>query len=365
MVMQQRARLGSGRVVDLRPRVRVGVIGASGYTGAELLRLLSGHPRAELTIATADRSAGRLITDIYPQLTTLDGVRFASLDPRAVARQADVVFVALPPGESTAVVGRLMAASRRVIDLGADFRLHDRRLYPRWYHWRHRRPALLRQSVYGLTELYRDKIAPAQLVANPGCYPTAILLGLAPLASHGVLAPKGPIIIDAKSGLSGAGRSANLAFQLPEMQESLEAYQIGTHRHTPEIEQELGRLAGRRLPVVFTPHLVPMSRGLLATIYVPLRRPFTMAGLRRLYREVYATAPFVRILDGGSANPKYVRGTNLCAIGVTMLPRTRQAVITSAIDNLGKGAAGQAVQNFNLMIGCPETLGLDLPGLIA
>jgi N-acetyl-gamma-glutamyl-phosphate reductase len=363
--MPRRSGSGTRQTVDLRPRVRVGVIGASGYSGAELLRLLSGHPRVELAIATADRSAGRLITDVYPQLTPFDGVRFAALDPRAVARQADVVFVALPPGESTAVVGRLVAASRRVIDLGADFRLHDRRLYSRWYHWRHRRPALLRRSVYGLTEWHRDEIAPAQLVANPGCYPTAILLGLGPLAARGGLAPKGPIIIDAKSGLTGAGRSANLAFQLPEMHESLEAYQIGTHRHTPEIEQELGRLAGRRLPVIFTPHLVPMSRGLLATIYVQLRRPLTTAGLRRLYREVYATSPFVRILDGGSANPKYVRGTNLCAIGVTVLPRTRQAVVTAAIDNLGKGAAGQAVQNFNLMMGWTETLGLDLPGLIA
>ena len=349
---------------DLQAPVRVAIVGASGYTGAELLRLLSVHPRAAITMATADRSAGRLITDVYPQLAPLSGVRFAPLNPAAVARQADVVFVALPPGESTAVVGRLLAASRRVIDLGADFRLRDSRLYPRWYHWCHRRPALLRQSVYGLPEWHRNRIASARLVANPGCYPTAILLGLAPLVSRGLMAPKGPII-DAKSGLSGAGRSANLAFQLPEMHESLEAYQIGTHRHTPEIEQELGRLAGRRLSVVFTPHLVPMSRGLLATIYVPLRRALTTAQLRSLYRETYATAPFVRIRDDGSANPKYVRGTNLCDIGVTVLPRTRQAVISSAIDNLGKGAAGQAVQNFNLMMGWPETLGLNLPGLIA
>ncbi|HTP41444.1 MAG TPA: N-acetyl-gamma-glutamyl-phosphate reductase [Nitrospiria bacterium] len=347
------------------PRLRVGVIGASGYTGAELLRLLSGHPRVDLAVATADRSAGRLITEIYPQLSTYEGTRFAALDPRAVARQADAVFVALPPGESTAVVGRLLAASRRVIDLGADFRLRDARLYPRWYHWRHRRPALLRQSVYGLPEWHRQEIASARLVANPGCYPTAILLGLAPAVSRALAATNAPIIIDAKSGLSGAGRSANLAFQLPEVHESLEAYQIGTHRHTPEIEQELARLAGRRAAVTFTPHLVPMSRGLLATIYIQLRRPLTTAGLRRLYREVYSAAPFVRVLDSGSANPKEVRGTNRCAIGVTVLPRTRQAVITSAIDNLGKGAAGQAIQNLNLMMGWPETLGLDQPGLIA
>jgi len=292
-------------------------------------------------------------------------VRFASLNPATVARQTDVVFVALPPGESTATVARLLAASRRVIDLGADFRLHDPRLYPRWYHWRHQRPAWLRRSVYGLPEWHREEIASARLVANPGCYPTAALLGLAPLLSLKLMAPKGPVIIDAKSGLTGAGRSANLAFQLPEMHESLEAYQIGTHRHTPEIEQEAGRLAGRRLPVVFTPHLVPMSRGLLATIYVPLRRALTTAQLRLLYREAYATAPFVRIINGGAANPKYVRGTNRCDIGVTVLPGSRQAVVTAAIDNLGKGAAGQAVQNFNLMMGWPETVGLDLPGLIA
>jgi N-acetyl-gamma-glutamyl-phosphate reductase len=347
------------------PLVRVGVIGASGYSGAELLRLLSGHPRVTITIATADRSAGRLITEVYPQLTPFDGVRFAPLNPQSVARQADVVFVALPPGESTAVVSRLLAASRRVIDLGADFRLRDPRLYLRWYHWRHQRPAWLRRSVYGLTEWHREQIASAQLVANPGCYPTAALLGLAPLMQSALVSPKGPIIIDAKSGLTGAGRSANLAFQLPEMHESLEAYQIGTHRHTPEIEQEAERLAGRRLSVVFTPHLVPMSRGLLATIYVPLRRSLTTARLRLLYREAYATAPFVRVRDDGAANPKYVRGTNLCDIGVTVLPDSKQAVITSAIDNLGKGAAGQAVQNFNIMMGWPETLGLDLPGLIA
>ena len=347
------------------PRLRVGVIGASGYTGAELLRLLSGHPRVDLAVATADRSAGRMITEIYPQLSTCEGMRFAALDPRAVARQADAVFVALPPGESTAVVGRLLAASRRVIDLGADFRLRDARLYPRWYHWRHRRPALLRQSVYGLPEWHRQEIASARLVANPGCYPTAILLGLAPVVSGALAATNAPIIIDAKSGLSGAGRSANLAFQLPEMHESLEAYQIGTHRHTPEIEQELARLSGRGMAVTFIPHLVPMSRGLLATMYLQLRRPVTTAALRRLYREAYAAAPFVRVLDGGSANPKEVRGTNRCAIGVTVLPRTRQAVITSAIDNLGKGAAGQAIQNLNLMMGWPETLGLDHPGLIA
>lgn len=345
--------------------VRVGIIGASGYTGAELLRLLSGHPRVTITMATADRSAGRLITEVYPQLTPLDGVRYAPLKPDAVARQADVVFVALPPGESTNVVARLLAAGRRVIDLGADFRLHDPRLYPRWYHWRHQRPAWLRRSVYGLPEWHREEIASARLVANPGCYPTAALLGLAPLLQSGLASAKCPIIIDAKSGLSGAGRSANLAFQLPETHESLEAYQIGTHRHTPEIDQEAGRLAGRRLSVVFTPHLIPMSRGLLATIYVPLRRALTTAQLRRLYWDAYATAPFIRIRTDGAANPKYVRGTNLCDIGVTVPPGSRQAVITSAIDNLGKGAAGQAVQNFNLMMGWPETLGLDLPGQIA
>jgi len=347
------------------PRLRVGVIGASGYSGAELLRLLSGHPRVDIAIATADRSAGRLITEVYPQLTPCQGMRFTALDPRAVAREADAVFVALPPGESTMVVARLVAASRRVIDLGADFRLHNARLYPRWYHWRHRRPALLRQSVYGLPEWHREEIASARLVANPGCYPTAILLGLAPAVSRALAAANVPIIIDAKSGLSGAGRSANLSFQLPETHESLEAYQIGTHRHTPEIEQELARLAGRGMAVTFTPHLVPMSRGLLATMYVTLRRSVTTAALRRLYREVYAAAPFVRVLEGGSANPKDVRGTNQCAIGVTVLTRTRQAVITSAIDNLGKGAAGQAIQNLNLMMGWPETLGLEQAGLIA
>ncbi len=345
--------------------IRVGVIGASGYTGAELLRLLSRHPRATVTVATADRSAGRMVGELYPQLRSLPPLRLSSMNLAEVARQAEVLFVALPPGESSVLVGSLLHRGRRVIDLGADFRLHDPRLYPRWYHWRHRRPGLLKDAVYGMPELYRDEIAAARLVANPGCYPTAALLGLAPLMMRRIALPKAPIIIDAKSGLSGAGKSANPAFQLPEAQESLEAYQIGTHRHTPEIEQELAQLLGRRPVVTFTPHLVPMSRGILATIYVRLRRPITTPALQRLYRDAYADAPFVHVCDAGAANPKHVRGTNYCEISVISVSRTRQAVITAAIDNLVKGAAGQAVQNFNLMMGWPETLGLETPGLIA
>lgn len=348
-----------------RSTVRVGIIGASGYSGAELLRLLSQHPCVAITVATADRSAGRSVGELYPQLTPLHRLRFSPLNVRRVSRLADVIFVALPPGESTIPVGRLLAAGHRVIDLGADFRLRDPRLYRQWYHWRHRRPRLLKQSVYGMPEFHREEIASARLVANPGCYPTAILLGLAPLVRAARLERGEPVIIDAKSGLSGAGRSVNPAFQLTEAQESLEAYQIGTHRHTPEIEQELARLAKRRFPVTFTPHLVPMSRGLLATIYLRLRRPMTTAQLRRLYQRDYAGAPFVRVLKDGAANPKHVRGTNVCEIGLTVVARTRQAVITAAIDNLGKGAAGQAIQNFNLMMGWPETLGLEQPGLFA
>jgi N-acetyl-gamma-glutamyl-phosphate reductase len=345
--------------------VRVAVVGASGYTGAELLRLLSRHPRIEITAATADRSAGRAVRELYPQLSSLGALRFASLDVQAISRQADVVFVALPPGESGRPVSRLLAAGCRVIDLGADFRLRNPRLYPVWYHWRHRWPALLKESVYGLPEYHRDDIAAARLVANPGCYPTAILLGIGPLVRRRLLDQNTPVIIDAKSGLSGAGRSANLAFQLTEVHESLEAYQLGTHRHTPEIEQELGRLAGQPVAVTFIPHFVPMSRGLLATIYVRLRRPATAAQLHRLYAADYSHAPFVRIRDEGAANPKHVRGTNDCEISLHLLPRTRQVVVTSAIDNLGKGAAGQAVQNLNLMMGWPQALGLELPGLIA
>jgi N-acetyl-gamma-glutamyl-phosphate reductase len=344
---------------------RVAVLGASGYTGAELLRLLSRHPRVEITVATADRSAGRPVSELYPQLTSMRGLRFSPLNIRKASRQADVAFVALPPGESSRPVSQLLNAHCRVIDLGADFRLRDHRLYPKWYHWRHRVPHLLSQSVYGLPEFHRDQIVDAQLVANPGCYPTAALLGLGPLARRAVIDRLSPVIIDAKSGLTGAGRSANLAFQLPEAHESIEAYQLGTHRHTPEIEQELGRLAGRSVAVTFIPHLVPMSRGLLATIYVRLRLAVTAAQLGELYAADYATAPFVRIRPNGPANPKHVRGTNYCEIGISVVARTRHAVITSAIDNLGKGAAGQAVQNLNLMMGWPETLGLDLPGLIA
>ena len=344
--------------------VRVGVIGASGYAGAELLRLLSGHPRAAITLAVAGRAAGRLVSALYPQLTSLAGLRFSPLKLRQATRQADFFFVALPPGESSPIVSQLLAGGCRVIDVGADFRLRDPRLYPQWYRWRHPRPRLLKQAVYGLPEFYRERIGDARLVANPGCYATAILLGLAPLLRQPAIQPRVSVIIDAKSGLSGAGRRDNPAFQLPEAQESLEAYQIGTHRHTPEIEQELRALCGYRHPITFAPHLVPMSRGLLATLYVPLRRQLSTAQLQRLYRTAYADAPFVRVRAEGAANPKHVRGTNYCEISVAVVARSHQAVVTAAIDNLGKGAAGQAIQNFNLMMEWPETLGLEASGLI-
>lgn len=358
--------LSKGPLHGLLPSTaRVAVIGASGYAGAELLRLLSRHPRVRITAATANTSAGKPVSEIYPQLTTLGGLRFSTLNIRQLGRQADVVFVALPPGESTEPVGRLLAGSAcKVIDLGADFRLRDPRLYTQWYHWRHRRPQLLERSVYGLPEFNRSRIIEARLVANPGCYPTAALLGLGPLMRQAVIERNAPIIIDAKSGLSGAGRSANPAFQLPEAQESVEAYQLGTHRHTPEIEQELGLLAGRSCAITFIPHLVPMSRGLLATIYVRLQRATTVAQLHRIYAAAYAGAPFIRIREG-AANPRHVRATNYCEIGLAVVGRTRHAVITSAIDNLGKGAAGQAIQNMNLMMEWPETMGIDFPGLIA
>ena len=343
---------------------RVGVIGASGYTGAELMRLLSSHPRASLTVVTAERAAGQRIGELYPQLTALRQLKFSPLHVRRVAATCEVVFVALPPGKSVVVVNQLVRHGCRVIDVGADFRLHDARLYPRWYNWRHRYPRLLKQAVYGLPEFYREKIASARLVANPGCYPTAILLGLAPLLKLSVVQRNAPLVVDAKSGLSGAGRSSTMAFQLSEAQESLNAYQIGTHRHTPEIEQELAALCGHRQAITFAPHLVPMSRGLLATLYVPLRRPMPLAELQRIYRTAYAKAPFVVVRKTGAANPKHVRGTNFCEVSLASVSRTRHAVITSAIDNLGKGAAGQAVQNLNLMMGWPETIGLEAAGLI-
>ncbi|MFU8818699.1 MAG: N-acetyl-gamma-glutamyl-phosphate reductase [Desulfurivibrio sp.] len=337
--------------------IRVGIIGASGYTGAELVRLLINHPRVELTLATSRQYAGKPLAGVFPHLagkTELVCEDPTALDP---AGRADLFFTAVPHQTAMAVVPGLLATGAKVIDLSADFRLHRQQVYEQWYQT-HSAPELLAEAVYGLPELHRAAIAQARLVANPGCYPTSVLLGLAPLLKAGCLDPE-TLIIDAKSGTSGAGRAAAVGTLYCEVTDGFRAYKVAEHRHTPEIEQELALLCGRSLAVSFTPHLVPMSRGMLSTIYAKLTREIDQAGLTKIMADYYGDEPFVRVLpEGQLPATQYVRGSNFCDLAVRLDGRTGRVIVLSAIDNLVKGAAGQAVQNLNLLCGFPEDQGL-------
>ena len=352
--------------------VRVAVAGASGYTGAELLRLLSQHPHVTLTAVTSEKSAGVAVSSVYPHLQNVINLSFEALAPEALAERADVLFLALPHTKSMAPVAACMKAGKRVIDLSADFRLKDPQSYQTWYQTPHMHPDLIARAVYGLPELHRSAIAQARLVASPGCYPTAAILQLAPLLAHDLIVPD-TIVIDAKSGVSGAGRSPALPYHFPEAHESLEPYKIGQHRHIPEIEQELSGLAkkhhrggtGPERPVVvaFTPHLVPMNRGILSTAYARGKEPLDIVELRALYRDFYKGEQFIRLLENAMPNPRHVRGANYCDLAVHIDSRAGWIVTVSAIDNLIKGAAGQAIQAMNLMLGFPEPTGLAAPGV--
>jgi N-acetyl-gamma-glutamyl-phosphate reductase len=339
-------------------RIPVAVLGATGYTGAELLRLLVRHPGVELTFLSSEQYRDRPVAEVYPFLDGLLDVRLRAVDAAAVAESSDVVFTALPHATAAPIVRELLERGRRVLDLSADFRLRDAAVYARWY-GAHPAPELLAQAVYGLPELYRDRVRGARLVAVPGCYPTAVLLGLAPLARAGVTLEG--IVIDAKSGTTGAGRAARVEQLFAEVNENFRPYAITGHRHLPEIEQEL-RHAGAACPVLFVPHLLPVSRGILATMYVRVRnrRP----PLADLFRDAYASEPFV-VVRGEDVAPELreVRGTNRCAIGWHWDAASHQAVVMTALDNLGKGAAGQAVQCLNLLLGLPEPTALDGPAL--
>lgn len=339
--------------------IKIAVVGASGYTGVELLRLLLNHPDVTISCVTANQNAGEEVAALFPSLAGRINMVCTSLDVAAVAANADLVFTALPHQAAMAVIPGLLAAGCKVVDLSADYRLRDPNVYAAWYST-HTSPELLSEAVYGLPELYRKEIFRARLIANPGCYPTSVALALAPLLLGGFIDPA-TLIIDSKSGTSGAGRAAKVGSLYCEVNEGFKAYSVGNHRHTPEIEQTLSHLAGQEVKVSFTPHLLPVSRGILSTCYASLRKETTTSALLQLYRSIYAGEAFVRICpEGELPNIAYVRGANYCDIGMVVDPRTGRVIVVSAIDNLVKGAAGQAIQNMNLLLGLPETRGLEV-----
>ncbi len=344
-------------------QVRIAIAGASGYTGAELLRILVQHPGARITALTAETHANQSISQIFPSLRRFVDLTCMPLDPARLAAEADFVFLALPHKASMTVAPALLERGVRVLDLSADFRLKDAAAYPAWYGLTHDAPQFLSAAVYGLPEIHGKAIADARLVAVPGCYPTSVILGLAPLLTHG-LVDIGTIVIDSISGVSGAGRKPDLGTHFSEVNESLKAYGVAKHRHTPEIEQELSGLAGTNVTVTFTPHLAPLTRGILTTITARLTRPQTTAELLATTGAFYRGRACIRVLDEGTLpQTKYVLHSNLCDIGVVSDSRTGRVIVVSAIDNLVKGASGQAVQCFNLMAGLDEGAGLQMPGL--
>jgi N-acetyl-gamma-glutamyl-phosphate reductase len=337
---------------------KVGIINVTGYVGIELARLLGVHPGVDLVSVTGRSAAGQKLAQAFPHLSNLD------LTIEAKLGDVDLAFSAMPHQESAKEVLPLLDCGKKVVDMSADFRLKDAGEYQKWYGFAHPAPNVLAQAAYGIPELHREEIGESKLVANPGCYPTCSILALAPAVKAGIVQPD--IIIDSKSGVSGAGRSLKLGSLFCEVDEDLMAYSLDGHRHLPEITQELGALAGG-LRITFVPHLIPMSRGMLSACYVNLM-PTSLAGpntaefLRELYQDFYADEPFVKVVDG-PPHTKHVQGSNYCHVYPTFDPRTGRLIVISVIDNLGKGAAGQGVQNMNLMLGLPETMGLTMPGL--
>lgn len=343
--------------------IRVGIIGASGYTGVELARILCRHPKVTLTVATSRQYAGQAMAEVYPSLRGLVDVVCEDTTGAELAAKADVFFTAVPHQTAMGIVPGLLEAGKKVIDLSADFRIHDPSVYEKWYQ-RHTAKEYLAEAVYGLPELHRERIRSARLVANPGCYPTSVILGLAPLLKAGLLKLEG-IIIDSKSGTSGAGRGAAVGSLYCEVTDGFKAYKVGgEHRHIPEIEQELSLLGGCGMVVSFTPHLVPMSRGILSTIYAELVSGTTPTHIAEAYQAHYAKESFVRLCPTGTyPATQHIRGGNFCDIGFKVDPRSGRLVVLSAIDNLVKGAAGQAVQNMNLICGFAEGDGLMIAPL--
>jgi len=340
--------------------ISVGLVGVTGYTGMELARILATHPVLRLVRATSRAEAGKSLAALYPFLQGFPIGDVPVTEPEAadLAAACRLVFLAVPHGAAMDYAAELLAAGLSVVDLSADFRLADASVYASWYGLPHRHPDLLAQAVYGLPELYAGRIRTAKLTANPGCYPTSIILGLAPALAAGLVETDG-IVADSKSGASGAGRKAAVPTLFCEVHDSFRAYNLGKHRHTPEIEQELSKLAGADITVSFNPHLLPVDRGILSTIYTRLVREMPVEEIHALYDKHYADKPWVRVLPLGKLpETRFVRGTMFCDIGLVVDPRTRRLVIVSAIDNLCRGSSGMAVASANLMCGLPVDTGL-------
>ncbi len=339
-------------------KTRVAVIGATGYTGVELLRLLLVHPEVELTALTSQKYIGHPIEEVFPSLKGRLSLICEEFNGERISQKADFIFTAVPHKTAMEMVPFFYERGKRIVDLSADFRFRSPKVYERWYQ-KHQASDLLSVSVYGLPELHREEIRKAKIVGNPGCYPTGALIGLLPLVKKEIISLEG-IVVDSKSGVSGAGRDVVLESLFCEVNEGVKAYKIFAHRHTPEMEQELSEIAQREVRITFVPHLIPMDRGILTTLYVRFLKKMKTRELLKLFEEYYGGEPFVRIYpEGRLPNTKDVRGSNFCDIGAVASETDERAVIVTAIDNLVKGASGEAIQNMNIMLGYPETMGLE------
>ena len=337
--------------------VKAAILGATGYAGAELVHILSGHPDTELVYLASHSYAGKKFSDIYPGMKGVCDQELREDDIKKATENADVIFLSLPAGLASGIVTDEILEKSAVIDLGADFRLHDKETYETWYKTEHHSPSLLEKAVYGLPEIHREAIKGKRLIANPGCYTTCSIMTLYPLVKAGLVKTDG-IVIDAKSGTSGAGRGEKLGSLFCEVNESIKAYGVTTHRHTPEIEQELSEAAGHGIVLQFTPHLVPMNRGILSVCYARLLPGITDEDVKKAY-SIYENEPFIRLIDA-LPETRFVKGTNLVDISYRIDKRTGNVIAMGAIDNLVKGAAGQAVQNMNIVFGLDETEGLSI-----
>ena len=340
--------------------IKVGIIGATGYAGGELVRILMGHKETEIVWYGSRSYIDQKYADVYRNMFQIVDAKCMDDNIEALADQVDVIFTATPQGFLASVINENILGKTKIIDLSADFRIKDVKVYEKWYGIEHKSPQFIEEAVYGLCEVNRDKVKGARLIANPGCYTTCSILTAYPLAKEGIIDMR-TLIVDAKSGTSGAGRGAKVPNLFCEVNENMKAYGVASHRHTPEIEEQLGYASGENVTISFTPHLVPMNRGILATEYATLKKDVTGEEVKAIYDKYYADEKFVRVLgEGVCPETKWVEGSNYVDIGFKLDPRTNRIVMMGAIDNLVKGAAGQAVQNMNLLFGLPESEGLEL-----